>query len=87
MASVSAGDSSGMLPNPKKIGGVPANPRGHFLIGIRRQLQRQRADKRPLAIPLRPFGCQPRKADLVVGLDFQRSPFGNASRRGPCRLR
>jgi hypothetical protein len=29
-----------------------------------------RADKGPLAIPFRPFGCQPGKANLIVGLSF-----------------
>ena len=59
------------------------DPRRDLFIGLRWQLHRQRANEGPLAIPFRPFGCQPGKAKFFVGLDFQRSAFGDPSwRRG-----
>ena len=88
MASVSAADSTPTLPNPKQIGGVPAAIHdatsssasvGNSIVSA--------PTKGRLAIPFRPFGCQPGKAHLVVGLDFQRSAFGDPSRPGACGLR
>ena len=88
MASVSAADSTAYAAKPEANRRCSrGNPRRDLVIGIRRQLHRQRADKGPLAIPFRPFGCQPGIAHLVVGLDFQRSAFGDPSRPGACRLR
>ena len=66
------------------------NPRRDLLVGIRRQLHRQRADKRPSGrppIPFRPFGSQSGKVHLVVGLDLQRSAFCDPPRRGAGCLR
>ena len=83
MATVSAGDSIGMLPKPKKIGGVPAAI--HDATSSSASVGNSIASaptNGPSTIPFRPFGSQPGKANLVVGLDFQPSAFGDPSRQG-----
>jgi len=47
------------------------NPRQHLVVGIRRQLQRQRADEGSSAIRFHPFRRRPGQAELVVGLDLR----------------
>ena len=65
-------DRRAAKPEENRIGGVPAAIHDATSLSASvGQLHRQRADKGPLAIPFRPFGCQPREANLVVGLNFQ----------------
>jgi hypothetical protein len=49
-------------------------------VGIRRQPHRKHADKRPSTIPFRPSRRQPGEASPVIGLNFQRSAFGDPPR-------